>query len=119
MIVIGGSLLPGNSAPMRAIDSLGVSDKLEHCAAYAALAFLPCLHERRGTVVLLLLFAAALGILLEFGQLLSPGRSFDVYDMLADGAGIIGGAAVGLVLRTRSAEGRKRAASISTRSIFL
>ena len=79
--VIVGSLLPGDSAPMAAIDSLGVSDKFQHCGAYAVLAFLPCIYERRRVAGMLLVFAAAMGVLLEFGQLFSPGRSFDVYDM--------------------------------------
>jgi VanZ family protein len=99
--VIVGSLLPGDSAPMVAIDSLGVSDKLQHCGAYAVLAFLPCIYERRRVAVMLLVLAAAMGVLLEFGQLFSPGRSFDVYDMLADGIGIILGAAAALPVRLR------------------
>jgi VanZ family protein len=99
--VIIGSLLPGNSAPMLAIESLGLSDKFEHCVAYAVLAFLPCLHERRRPLIMLLLLTAAAGILLEFGQLLSPGRSFDLYDMLADGVGIVIGGAAALPVRLR------------------
>jgi VanZ family protein len=103
IVVIIGSLLPGNSAPMLAIESLGVSDKLEHCAAYAVLAFLPCVYERRRVVAMLLTLAAAIGVLLEFGQLFSPARSFDVYDMLADGIGVMIGAAVAVPVRLRFA----------------
>lgn len=103
IVVITGSLLPGNSTPMLAIESLGVSDKLEHCAAYAVLAFLPCVYERWRVVALLLTLAAAIGVLMEFGQLFSPGRSFDIYDMLADGIGVMIGAAVAMPVRFRFA----------------
>src|SRR5205085_3838604 len=48
LIVIVGSLLPGDSSPMRALDRLHISDKIEHMAAYTVLALLPALHERRG-----------------------------------------------------------------------
>jgi len=98
-VVIVGSLLPGDSAAMRALDKLDVNDKVEHLLAYAVLAFLPAIHERRRNLVVVLILAAALGVLLEFGQLYSPGRSFDIYDMLADAVGIIIGTVAGLPLR--------------------
>ena len=100
VVVIIGSLLPANSAALRALDKLDINDKVEHLLAYAALAFLPALHERRRYLIPVFFFAAALGVLLEFGQLYSPGRTFDVYDMLADGAGIVLGAIAGLPLRS-------------------
>lgn len=99
LAVMIGSLLPADSEPMVAIDSLGVSDKLEHFGAYGVLAFLPCIHERRRRAILLMTFAAAMGVSLEFGQLFSPDRTFDIYDMLADGIGILVGAVVGLPIR--------------------
>ena len=98
--VIVGSLLPADSAPMRALDKLDVNDKVQHLLAYAALAFLPALHERLRKLAVLLLIAAALGVLLEYGQLYSPGRTFDVHDMLADVLGIALGTAIGLPLRS-------------------
>jgi VanZ family protein len=84
---------------MKSVDSLPVSDKFQHFTAYAALAFLPTLHERRAKLGVQLAFAAVLGVLLEFGQLYSSGRSFDVYDMLADGLGILAGFVAGLPFR--------------------
>ena len=98
--VIVGSLLPADSVPMRALDRLDVNDKVQHLLAYAVLAFLPALHERLRKLAVLLLIAAALGILLEYGQLYSRGRTFDVHDMLADGLGIALGTAIGLPLRS-------------------
>jgi VanZ family protein len=101
LAVIIGSLLPGNSIPIQALERLHINDKVQHALAYAVLALLPVLHEqRRNSVALLLLIAVAMGILLEFGQLYSPGRSFDTHDMLADVAGIIIGATTGLLLRS-------------------
>jgi VanZ family protein len=58
------------------------------------------MNSVENSVALLLLIAVAMGILLEFGQLYSPGRSFDTHDMLADVVGIITGAATGLLLRS-------------------
>ncbi len=97
--VIVGSLLPAESAPMRALDKLAINDKVQHLLAYALLAFLPAIHERRRTVALLIFLAPTLGVFLEYGQLYSPGRSFDVRDMLANAAGVGIGAAIGLALR--------------------
>lgn len=100
LTVILTSLLPARSLPMRIIGQLEVSDKIEHFAAYAMLAFLPAIHERLQVVLIAALCIAALGIGLEFGQLYSPGRSFEIADMIADALGICFGLAVGLPLRT-------------------
>ncbi len=84
--VIVGSLLPAESAPMRALDKLAINDKVQHLLACR-------------TVALLIVLAPTLGVFLEYGQLYSPGRSFDVRDMLANAAGVGIGAAIGLALR--------------------
>ena len=97
--VIVGSLLPGDSSTMQMIGAFHVNDKVQHGLAYALLAWLPVLHERRRNAAVLLVLVAALGVLLEFGQLYSPGRSFDTHDMIADFAGIAVGAVIGLCLR--------------------
>ncbi|MBV8907261.1 MAG: VanZ family protein [Acidobacteriia bacterium] len=99
VVVIVGSLLPGNSGPIEALDSLNINDKVEHTIAYMVLAFLPAIHERRGFVVAAALGAAALGVVLEFGQLLSGWRDFEVGDMLADALGVCIGLAIGVPLR--------------------
>jgi VanZ family protein len=99
LTVIAGSLLPGNSTPIQALDRLHINDKVEHAMAHAALALLPVLHEQRRRQIVLILIVAAMGILLEFGQLYSQGRSFDTRDMLADIVGVIIGATTGLLLR--------------------
>ena len=97
--IVVGSLLPADSTPLRALAQLAINDKVQHVLAYAALAFLPSIHEPRRNLAVLLVMALALGVLLELGQLYSPGRSFDIYDMLADEAGVVIGAAVGLAFR--------------------
>jgi VanZ family protein len=85
--VIVGSLLPGDSAPMRALSQLPVSDKVDHAIAYAILAWLPATHERRKVVVGAALGAVAMGIALEYAQLYSGWRDFEVSDMVADAVG--------------------------------
>jgi VanZ family protein len=89
--VIVGSLLPGSSLPMRALGELHVSDKLLHFAAYAVLAFLPALHERWSILTGALVASIGLGVLLEFAQRLSPGRNFEINDMVADTGGVLFG----------------------------
>jgi VanZ family protein len=99
LVVIVGSLLPAASAPMRALGWLGINDKVEHFLAYLTLALLPALHERSKFLVGAAVGAVVLGIALEYGQRLSPGRDFEFKDMEADAAGVCIGLAVGLALR--------------------
>jgi VanZ family protein len=103
VLVIVGSLMPGDSTPIQALDRLNISDKLQHFASYAVLGFLPALHEGRRTVMILALGLVALGVLLEYGQLLSPSRDFEILDMVADTAGICIGVVAGWPFRKRAA----------------
>jgi VanZ family protein len=100
-VVIVGSLLPGDSTPIAALDKLDISDKVQHFAAYMVLAFVPALHERWRVVAILAATRVGLGILLEFGQMLSPSRDFEIGDMVADAAGVCAGIAAGWSLRRR------------------
>jgi VanZ family protein len=102
-LVVIGSLLPAASTPMRTIAALHVNDKALHLIAYVSLAFLPALHERRRRLAYIAAGLVALGVLLEFGQLWSPGRSFEIGDMAADAAGVIAGASIGLWSRPLAA----------------
>jgi len=81
------------------IAALHINDKVEHVVAYLSLAFLPALHERRRRLAYIAPGLVALGVLLEFGQLWSPGRTFEIGDMLADAAGVIAGMSIGLWVR--------------------
>jgi len=97
--VITGSLLPGNSFPIRALDRVPISDKIEHFVAYSLLVLLPALHEYRRLVIISAIGAILLGIGLEFGQLYSGLRDYEVGDMIIDGVGVCLGLASGLAIR--------------------
>jgi VanZ family protein len=97
--VVVGSLLPGDSPVLKELDSLAVNDKAEHFLAYAGLAFVPTLHETVAKLRGFLALAAIMGILLELGQLLVPGRTCDLYDAFADGVGILAGFLLALPIR--------------------
>lgn len=103
VVVVVGSLLPARSAPMKLLDTLGINDKVEHCLAYFSLAFVPALHENRRRLTYIAPALVALGVLLEFGQLYSPGRDFEIGDMLADAAGVAAGLSLGLWMKPRFA----------------
>ena len=98
-IVIIGSLLPGDSLPIKALDRLHINDKIEHFAAYAFLAFLPTIHERWRFVVAAAIGAVMLGVVLEFGQLYLGWRDFELGDMVADAVGVCFGLVVGVPIR--------------------
>ena len=99
-IVVIGSLLPETSSAIQALNRLKISDKIEHFAAYAVLAFLPAIHERPKFTVAAVIGAIALGVILEFGQLYSGWRNFEIGDMLADAAGACFGVAAGIPMRS-------------------
>jgi VanZ family protein len=103
LIVITGSLLPARSAPMCALNSFSISDGVQHFFAYALLTFLPALHERRSLAVLAAAGATLLGVALEFGQLLSDGRTWQYSDIEANAAGACTGMLFALPLRTSPA----------------
>jgi VanZ family protein len=99
LVVIVGSLLPRTSRPIEFLDSLPISDKLEHFGAYALLAFLPTIHERKGFIIAAGIGAAALGVGLEFGQRALGWRDFEIGDMVADAVGVCIGIAAAIPLR--------------------
>jgi VanZ family protein len=103
LTVIVASLLPSDSSAMRALDRLPVSDKAEHTAAYACLAFLPAIHERRRRVAQAAAGAVLLGVALEFAQRATGWRDFEVADMAADAVGVTAGLAMGWMFRVYAA----------------
>jgi VanZ family protein len=100
-VVVVASLLPADSLAVRTLDRLPITDKTEHTAMYALLAFLPALYERRGMVVATAVGLVALGVGLEFAQLASGWRKFETADMLADALGVGIGLAAGVAVRFR------------------
>jgi len=103
LAVVIGSLLPGDSLAIRTLEHLEVSDKIEHFAIYTAVVFLPAIHERWKFVWAVALCTVAMGISLEFGQLYSSGRSFEVADMIADALGVCFGLVIGIPARSSGA----------------
>jgi VanZ family protein len=98
--VITGSLLPASSPAIRVIGMLPVSSKVLHFCAYTWLALLALLAiRRRSLAVLAALAMILLGVALEFGQKLVPGREFEIRDMFINGAGVVTGCAIGILSR--------------------
>ncbi len=92
--VIAGSVLPGTVLP-----GVGRFDKLFHFSGYAAVMFLPALHERWRSVLLCLAGSIALGVSLELAQTLMPGRYFELADIAANSWGALLGLSAGAILR--------------------
>ena len=101
--VVAGSLLPSCTPPMRVLEALNVGDKVWHFSAYFILMLLPGLHETRWVSALLALNSASVGVVLEFGQKLVTGRSFELADIAANIAGVLCGVVAGLLLQPRLA----------------
>jgi VanZ family protein len=85
------SLLPQQDLP-----KVGVSDKIEHLLSYFVLAILGsfAVRERRSLLYLFVLLCAMGGVI-ELLQAFSPGRSPDIVDAVADGAGAAAGVLIG------------------------
>lgn len=99
-VVTVGSLLPANSSPVRALNSLHLSDWVQHLCAYAFLAFLPALHERPRLVFATAAGLVLLGVLLEFGQYFTQDRACEFSDVAADTVGVALGLLIGWSLRS-------------------
>jgi VanZ family protein len=105
--VIVGSLAPAQSGVMHLIDQGGINDKVEHFTAYAVLAAIPSLRRFRCRIgaAMVLLFLFLLGAALELGQWVSPGRTCDWQDLLANTCGILVGLALVRILQRFAAKG--------------
>jgi hypothetical protein len=83
---------------MRNVGRLPVSDNVLHFCAYTWLALLALLAiRRRSLAVLTALATILLGVALQFGQDLVPGRAFEIRDMFINGFGILTGIAIGIL----------------------
>jgi hypothetical protein len=95
--IVFGSLLPASSGVINAIGLLHVSDKVQHFAAYLALALLPVAgFENRNRGILAGLSMFLLGVLLEGLQHFSPGRAVELGDVIANGLGVAFGILMGI-----------------------
>lgn len=100
LLVVTGSLLPANSPVMRAVGLLPVGTKVLHFFAYTWLALLALLAiKQRPVAIMAALFTILLGVALEFGQKLVPGRGFEIRDMFINGAGVLTGFVIGILGR--------------------
>jgi len=85
---------------MRAIGKLPVSEKILHFCGYTSLALITLAAvPHRSTAVLAALAMILLGVALEFGQTLVPGRTFEIRDMFINGFGVLTGIAIGILGR--------------------
>jgi hypothetical protein len=106
VVVVVGSLLSGASPVILEIESLPVSDKALHFAAYLALSLLPVLGLRgRRRAIRAALSMFLLGVALEAGQHFSPRRTVEFGDIAANGLGVLSGVLLGLPLRGRDSSG--------------
>ena len=102
ILVITGSLLPASSPMIRAVGRLPVNQKVLHFCGYSWLALLALLTvKRRSLAVMVALSMILLGVALEFGQRLVPGRAFEIRDMFINGFGVLTGIAIGILSRRR------------------
>ena len=100
LMVVTGSLMPASSPLMRAVGKLPVSSKVLHFCAYTWLALLALLAIKRwSTAASAALAMILLGVALEFGQRLVPGRGFEIRDMFINAAGVLAGMALGILGR--------------------
>jgi VanZ family protein len=85
------SLMPATGLP-----STDISDKIEHFLGYFALAAAGAagFHGPRDRLVMIL-GLITFGILMEFGQMVSPGRDPSIGDAIANALGVLCGAMVG------------------------
>jgi VanZ family protein len=81
------SLLPGDDMP-----DFKMSDKLGHFIAYAEIVLLGIFgHPARAAAVAVLAGVAALGGMLEIGQMYVPGRTADIADFAVNCLGMLTG----------------------------
>ena len=101
LLVGAGEVLPWNSLPMELLSGSHLSDKVMHFSAYAVLALVPAVGFQFSAALPCLIATELVGVGLEFSQLLVPGRSCDVYDVAANTVGVLAGAALAIVIRSR------------------
>jgi VanZ family protein len=106
--VVVGSLLPAASPVIVAIGRVHISFKVLHFCAYTSLALIALVAvRRRSAAVLAALAMILLGVALEFGQKLVPGRSCEIRDMFINGVGVLTGIAIGIPSRLIASAARR------------
>jgi hypothetical protein len=106
--VVVGSLVPAASPVIVAIGRLHISLKVLHFCGYTSLALIALVAvRRRSAAVLAALAMILLGVALEFGQKLVPGRSCEIRDMFINGVGVLTGIAIGIPSRLIASAARR------------
>jgi VanZ family protein len=100
--VITGSFAPEHVVVEAAlyVPLFSANDKVLHILAYlgaAILAVLSFQHRRTATAAALSMLLVGLGV--ELGQMLTPTRTADARDLLANAIGVFCGCALGLLVR--------------------
>jgi VanZ family protein len=91
-----------------AIGRVHISFKVLHFCAYTSLALIALVAvRRRSAAVLAALAMILLGVALEFGQKLVPGRSCEIRDMFINGVGVLTGIAIGIPSRRIASAARR------------
>ncbi|MBN8730183.1 MAG: hypothetical protein J0L64_06540 [Acidobacteria bacterium] len=98
LLVVAGSLIPGSTVLIRAVDSLQVDDQWIHLSAYFLLSLLPAVHERPAVALNMGALAVLLGFAIECGQIFVADRTFQWADAAANAAGVVMGASSGRAL---------------------
>jgi len=94
-LTVAAAIAVTSLVPSKDLPEIKVSDKIEHLVAYVALGFCFASVVVRRDWFWLVLALLGFGALIEVAQgLMSFGRSADVWDLVADAAGI----AIGLLL---------------------
>ena len=84
---------------MRLVIRTGLNDKVLHFSAYTLLAAVPVFGFPLRTGLPAAAAMILLGAILDLAQNFVPGRSFDLYDILANTLGVLIGIALGLLTR--------------------
>jgi VanZ family protein len=94
------SLAAREFAVIRAVGKLPVSGKVLHWRVHPLTGLLALLaSKRRSLAVAAALAMILLGVALEFGQELVPGREFEIRDMFINGAGVVTVVVIGILIR--------------------
>lgn len=100
LIILLLTLMPGSNMPDLSIWDLFSFDKFAHMLVFLVLVFTLIIgltkqytfaKIRKHSVAYALAFSVLYGLIIEVVQMMSPGRSFEVLDFVADTAGCLAG----------------------------
>jgi len=102
MLVAWGELLSANSAPMVLLSKTHLSDKVLHVIAYMVVATIPVLLMKTSVMLICIGISEGTGIALECAQHYVPGRSTDIYDVVANTVGLCCAVGLGMLVTSRN-----------------